>query len=712
MTPRQIIEALLLEGYKYAVTMILLPERLSDFIIDWGQINIPDENLYRLEGDDSLGREREPHVTVKYGFTTNDVPDILREIVHETKPFPVYLGRVSLFDNNPEYDVVKIGVESPWLRKLNSQISLQIPNEDKYPSYNPHITIAYVKKGTAAKLVGADLFESGEVDPEFIAYGLQFNGACEDCEARTKEMLLFSKVKEPEPQAAIAEADDPDPKRYIDAVVRDILNQPVPAKIVSDESGEAVEFDAREGLSHLPDDWIEWLRRSNFQACEPADRVADYGGTDARLLQDAGPYEVYIDAEAAERFVPYRPKKYLGVSLPRLGRMPESIEEAQTDPDEVSAKSALMAVPVRYVIRLFDPDDPDTPGYAWCDSADCAIKFPTFESAQRALKEMQKEWDITQQDIKGVIEQYIQPSRPELAGRLMLVAQNPEDAGDPLVQCPVCHHRGNLMSDFTYLKAGFNGIRPGDPDDVDAQECGNCGAKLEWKHLDEPLGEATEPEPDAKKALLALPTYYVIKHPGCEDYWNVDWGWSPRTSVTRFRPRADAERMMKERIGVGEVVPVIRESLQEADPDQPQTAKELFQTVPVYYVVTGEWPGHGKIFAGYHGEFTYDPVRMVPYDAKIALRTASQRLPDFGFQMVPAEDQSQMYWQGKRWPQDFPDFSPVDSREESCEVLMLPTYESKAAAPDPYGGMGFPSDPTRLREFLRARQKRRKKTLL
>lgn len=70
-------------------------------------------------------------------------------------------------------------------------------------------------------------------------------------------------------------------------------------------------------------------------------------------------------------------------------------------------------------------------------------------------------------------------------GQLILVGPNPEDSGDPIVQCPKCGFQGNLMSDFSYLAAGFNGIEPGDEDDIDAQECGRCGAKLEWQHIPE-----------------------------------------------------------------------------------------------------------------------------------------------------------------------------------------------------------------------------------
>lgn len=57
------------------------------------------------------------------------------------------------------------------------------------------------------------------------------------------------------------------------------------------------------------------------------------------------------------------------------------------------------------------------------------------------------------------------------------------DQGDPICNCPYCQHRGPLMSAFSYLAAGFNGILAGQSDDVDMQECGNCGARLRWDNV-------------------------------------------------------------------------------------------------------------------------------------------------------------------------------------------------------------------------------------
>lgn len=154
-----------------------------------------------------FGRELEPHVTCKYGFT-GDVLRALHHIGQTTEPFPVYIGTVSLFTDHPDYDVVKLDVESPWLRKLHARLS-KLPNEDKWPVYKPHITVAYVKKGTCDHLVGEDLFEAeGSPSAEFTATNMTYQGATEDADDpnRDRDHILFAKPK----LATVGEAQDPD----------------------------------------------------------------------------------------------------------------------------------------------------------------------------------------------------------------------------------------------------------------------------------------------------------------------------------------------------------------------------------------------------------------------------------------------------------------------------------------------------------------------
>lgn len=210
MTPLTIVRHLLEDTYDYASTSIQAPDEIADFIMEWGRLNIPDDVL----AED--GRENHPHVTVKYGLTTRDLPPELSEIAKTTKPFPIFMGVISLFTTNPKHDVVKIDVESPVLRALNKRVSGAIPHEDAYPTYHPHLTVAYVQKGTCGHLDGDDPFKPEGVAHEFTAYGMTYSApGDEEDAARLKTALLFSKGDRPDPaveeEAAIDSLPVPDP---------------------------------------------------------------------------------------------------------------------------------------------------------------------------------------------------------------------------------------------------------------------------------------------------------------------------------------------------------------------------------------------------------------------------------------------------------------------------------------------------------------------
>lgn len=126
------------------MAMILEPQRQA--LLNFGNKLVREEDLYVV--GDEFGREKETHVTILYGF----VPDLDKsqvvQIIHNVKPFTLTLTGVDTFKNEKEgFDVVKFSVESPELRRLNAEAQ-KFPNQNDYPDYRPHMTIAYVKPGT------------------------------------------------------------------------------------------------------------------------------------------------------------------------------------------------------------------------------------------------------------------------------------------------------------------------------------------------------------------------------------------------------------------------------------------------------------------------------------------------------------------------------------------------------------------------------------
>jgi len=143
--------------YSYASTQVNLPEDVSKKIIRWGKENIDDDDIKEDEEDDSMGREDTPHCTILYGIVDNNVEPVKNLLKYE-KPIEAELGKISVFTGD-EYDVVKIDVKSKDLHRLHKKLADNIENENKFPEYKPHVTIAYVSPGKGKKYSGSLEFE-------------------------------------------------------------------------------------------------------------------------------------------------------------------------------------------------------------------------------------------------------------------------------------------------------------------------------------------------------------------------------------------------------------------------------------------------------------------------------------------------------------------------------------------------------------------------
>lgn len=139
--------------YDRSSTQYDFPDKVADKVLRWSKKNVPDNIL----GED--GREDEIHVTVLYGLFTTDPSEVVEIIKkHKIKSFDVRLSLITAFLNGDQ-DVLKIDVESNGLHNLHKLLRAELKNDNKYPEYRPHVTIAYLKKGESEKFIGRDDFQ-------------------------------------------------------------------------------------------------------------------------------------------------------------------------------------------------------------------------------------------------------------------------------------------------------------------------------------------------------------------------------------------------------------------------------------------------------------------------------------------------------------------------------------------------------------------------
>jgi 2'-5' RNA ligase len=189
----------LYESHKFSCLMADAPAQLAQKVIAWGKMFVTDDKIYiEHEHPDEYGREDTPHVTVKFGLHAAEPCEKLLQIIEETQPFEIGIAPCSLFDTSDKFDVVKFDIESDALHTLNERVS-QLKNSDSHPEYHPHMTVAYVQKGTCHELIGKPLLPSDvAADFRFLVKAVVFSSP-----NGTKRTLFLGKpnleeVPEPE----------------------------------------------------------------------------------------------------------------------------------------------------------------------------------------------------------------------------------------------------------------------------------------------------------------------------------------------------------------------------------------------------------------------------------------------------------------------------------------------------------------------------------
>lgn len=114
------------------------------------QKKIPSRELYTEEDNEDYGLEKQSHVTL-VPCLDNDIDiDKLKSYLKPIKEYDIVLTDISKFECE-KFDVLKCAVKSKALKDTNKEIVDKFETHSEYKDYNPHMTIAYMKKGMADK---------------------------------------------------------------------------------------------------------------------------------------------------------------------------------------------------------------------------------------------------------------------------------------------------------------------------------------------------------------------------------------------------------------------------------------------------------------------------------------------------------------------------------------------------------------------------------
>ncbi|WP_299462203.1 2'-5' RNA ligase family protein [uncultured Microscilla sp.] len=143
--------------FKYgAVTLPMRDKKLWAGLLP----NIDVNDLYICPKAGVYGYEDTPHITALYGV--HALPNALKKVEallsSAKKQIEIQLTAISVFEQkDKDYEVLKFEVISPALVALHEALKAELKHTLVHETYQPHATIAFIKKGRAKKYTTAKI---------------------------------------------------------------------------------------------------------------------------------------------------------------------------------------------------------------------------------------------------------------------------------------------------------------------------------------------------------------------------------------------------------------------------------------------------------------------------------------------------------------------------------------------------------------------------
>lgn len=139
------------QGYAFLMIKYKTPDyikELHDKIKPSELFTDPDDT----KSYNQYGLEKETHVTLVPCLENEVAKDInkLKKMLRPLNDYRIVVTNISMFDNG-KFDVLKSNVFSQALHQSNSEIKKKFTTHSTYDAYEPHVTVAYLKKGKAKK---------------------------------------------------------------------------------------------------------------------------------------------------------------------------------------------------------------------------------------------------------------------------------------------------------------------------------------------------------------------------------------------------------------------------------------------------------------------------------------------------------------------------------------------------------------------------------